>query len=249
MKRDNPLLGRRSLLLAGASALALSACQSLIPGQGPPPRLFRLTPKSAYEGAPTVDWQLVVEPPTAQASIDSPRIGLMLTPLRFDYYAQANWVDRAPLMVQSLIVESFDNSKAIVGVGREAIGLRPDYILKSELREFQAEVEGGNHVVHVALNVKLVQMPERRIVASTEFEHQLPASPNDLESVILAFDEALGKVLKRVVLWTLEAGEKAEAQRGGALARPTTATRQPRLSHPAPDPQPRAPRLKRPGSG
>ena len=70
MKRDNPLLGRRSLLLAGASALALSACQSLIPGQGPPPRLFRLTPKSAYEGAPTVDWQLVVEPPTAQASID-----------------------------------------------------------------------------------------------------------------------------------------------------------------------------------
>ena len=142
---------------------------------GTAPRLYRLTPKSAYEGATKVTWQLVVEPPSAQASIDSPRIGLMLSPLRFDYYAQANWVDRAPLMVQSLMVESFDNSQAIIAVGRESIGLRPDYVLKSELREFQAEQTADLHRVNVALKVKLVQMPERQIVASAEFEHQVQA--------------------------------------------------------------------------
>ena len=236
MKRDNPPLRRRSLLAAAASALALSACDTLLPGQGPPPRLYRLTPKTQYPGAPNVKWQLVVEPPAAQASIDTPRIGLMLSHVRFDYYAQANWVDRGPLMVQSLIIESFDNSGAIVAVGRESVGLRPDYVLKSELREFQAEVKDDQHMVHVALHVKLVQMPERLIVASSSFDYSVPAPPDALDPVIAAFDEALGKVLKKVVVWTLVEGEKAEATRTGQLQRPaapTSRTGLPRRQPPA----------------
>ena len=63
----------------------------------------------------------------------------MPEPTRFDYYALANWTDRAPLMVQGLVVESFENSGRIVAVGREAVGLKPDFVLKIEIREFQAE--------------------------------------------------------------------------------------------------------------
>lgn len=246
MKRANPLIPRRALLAAGASALALSACESVLPGRGPPPRLYRLTPKSSYPDAPKVSWQLVVEPPAAQASINTPRIGLMLSPVRFDYYAQANWVDRAPLMVQSLIIESFDNSGAIIAVGRESIGLRPDYVLKSELREFQAEDQGDTHLVNVALHVKLVQMPERQIVASAEFAHQVAAPPDVLEPVIEAFDKALGKVLKRVVVWTLTEGQKAEAERQADLRPPEEE------APPGAEPRPGAPpirRLERPQSG
>jgi|GEM_PF-225433 len=249
MKRANPLLRRRTLLAGGVSALALSACESVLPGQGPPPRLYRLTPKSSYPNAPKVDWQLVVEPPAAQASIDTPRIGLMLSPVRFDYYAQANWVDRAPLMVQSLIIESFDNSGAIVGVGRESVGLRPDFVLKSEMREFQAEVIGAQHVVKVALHVKLVQMPERHIVASDSFAHQVPAPSDAMDPVVAAFDVCLGKVLKKVVLWTLEEGEKAEANRTVGLQRPSLSSNSgnSRKRRPAPQAPPIG-RLSRPQS-
>ena len=42
-------------------------------------------------------------------------------------------------MVQILVVEFFENAKKILGVGREQIGLRSDFVLKNELREFQAE--------------------------------------------------------------------------------------------------------------
>ena len=249
MKRANPPLRRRALLAATASALALSACDSVLPGRGPPPRLYRLTPKSTFPDLPKVDWQLVVEPPSAQASIDTPRIGLMLSPLRFDYYAQANWVDRAPLMVQSLIIESFDNSAAIIAIGRESVGLRPDYVLKSELREFQANVEDDGHVVNVALHAKLVQMPERLIVASAEFEHTVPTPPDTLHPVIDAFDKALGDVLKRLVIWTLAEGEKAERKRPQAFEQPAGGNRPIQRPRAPADPDPpQIPRLRRPQS-
>ena len=63
--------------------------------------------------------------------------------MQIEYYARAQWSDRAPQMVQTLMIESFENSQRIIAVGRDVVGLRADFILKSELREFQAEYFNG----------------------------------------------------------------------------------------------------------
>jgi cholesterol transport system auxiliary component len=47
------------------------------------------------------------------------------------------WVDTAPRLVQTLLVESFENSRKIIGVGRQSVNLRTDYALIIDLREFQ----------------------------------------------------------------------------------------------------------------
>ena len=59
----------------------------------------------------------------------------------------------------TLLVESFENTGKIVAVGRQAIGLRSDFNLKSELREFQAEYFGGAKIptVRVRINTKLIK--------------------------------------------------------------------------------------------
>ncbi|MGZ0187679.1 MAG: ABC-type transport auxiliary lipoprotein family protein [Alphaproteobacteria bacterium] len=214
IKPDNGI-GRRTALL-GLGAMGLVGCESVIPGSGPSPRLYRLTPKSTFpDNMPSVDWQLLVETPYASASLNTVRIGLMPKATQFDYYALANWTDRAPLMVQGLIVESFENSGRIVAVGREAVSLKPDFILKIDMREFQAEAFTGSalHEPRVGLSVKLVGMPERLIVASTTIERRGGAGPEELSQIIQAWDEALGSVLKELVNWTLEAGQAAWAAR------------------------------------
>ena len=222
MKHSNPHTplalalptGRRRLLRAAAclplAALA-AACSLPVPGQGPPPDLFRLTPKSTFrEDLPAVDWQLVLEPPVADAGLNTTRIALQHTPTQIEYYARAGWADRAPMMVQTMMVESFENSDRIVAIGRESIGLRADFILKSELREFQTVYyNGGGPEAWVAINAKLVQMPRRAIVASQSFDARVAAQGNSLHEIIKAFDEAAGKVLRRVVEWTLIEGEAA----------------------------------------
>lgn len=215
MSHGDNKIGRRALLLrAGgiASAALLTGCNGLLPTAGPPPRLFRLTPKSTFDDLPQVDWQLLIELPEAPAGLNTTRVALLRDQTELEYYARANWTDRAPSMIQTLIIESFQNSGAIVAVGRESIGLRSDFVLKTELREFQAEYPAGPASgrapdAHVRLNGILVQMPRRAIIASVQIDRKMPAAADRLAAIVAAFDDALGSALKELVTWTLTTGE------------------------------------------
>lgn len=225
MKRDEQMsesnrasdgLRRRRVLAALGSVPALfglGACERILPGSGPPPTLYTLTPKSTFApDLPQVDWQLVLEAPFAPATLNTVRVGIMPAPTIFEYYARSSWSDRAPLMVQTLMAESFENTGRIVSVGRESIGLRADFVLKTELREFQMEAFRDPPQVQVRVQAKLVKMPERAIVAAHEFGHWEEANPDEMQQVIRGFDQALGKVLKGLVEWTLRSGEEFARQ-------------------------------------
>jgi cholesterol transport system auxiliary component len=194
---------RREVLLGGLAALA--GC-SILPKVQDPTTLYTLTPKTTYPpGLPSVNWQLVVELPTAAAGIDSSRIALSHDPFTLEYYAKAAWTDNAPGMVQTLLIESFERTGKIVAVGPESAGLRPDYILKTDLREFQANYRGGDPVptVTVRASAKLVAMPQRRIVRAIDAEKSVKATGSTFEDVLNAFDDALGHVLREIVVYTL----------------------------------------------
>lgn len=194
--------------IASLLVLALVAgCTGVFPGRGKPPRLFTLTPKSTFDAdLPRADWQLVIEVPVTAESLDTSRIAVMHSALSLQYYKDVRWTERAPLMIQTLLVESFENTGKIVAVGRLSTDLRADYVLKSDLREFQAEYKGdGPPVVRVRMTAKLVKLPERAIIASHAAEEVVRARSSDIEDVVRGFDTALGKVLKSIVEWALRA--------------------------------------------
>ncbi|HVO14617.1 MAG TPA: ABC-type transport auxiliary lipoprotein family protein [Alphaproteobacteria bacterium] len=196
-------------IFAAAALGALAAgCGSVIPGADvAPPKLYSLTPKNTFSAdLPKVTWQLVVEQPDAAASLNTTRIALRQTPITLDYYARAVWTDTAPRLFQTKIIESFENSKKIISVGRDAVGLRSDYVLKCELRHFEAlYFQGGMPIVYVELNAKLVKMPERVIIANQTWSRKITSTSPSLDDVVLAFDDASGKILKRLVEWALVA--------------------------------------------
>lgn len=187
----------------------LAGCSYLLPGQGDPAQLYTLTPKSTFANdLPVVAWQLVVEPPVAAAGLNTTRIALQRTPVSLDYFARVNWTDTAPQLVQTLLIESFENTGKIVAVARESVRLRPDYLLQTELREFQAEYFPDARqapLVRARIIAKLVRVADRAIIASTAIERTERAQSDDMSAIAEAFDEALGAVMKRVVEWTLRA--------------------------------------------
>lgn len=183
---------------------ALAGCTGIIPGESP--QLYVLTPKTTFASdLPKANWQLLVDVPIAPAEVDTDRIVLQRTPYTVDKFANAAWPDRAPVMVQSLLVESFESTGKITAIARESVGLRADYVLKPELRKFTAVYDdpATGPIVSIILNVRLVKMPERAIIAQNTFDYRERARQNELEAIVEAFDEALGKVLKRTIEWTL----------------------------------------------
>ena len=203
MRRPTARLSRRfvpSLLI-----LTLAGCSGLL-GGGEPAHLYRLTPKSTYPpNLPHRSVQLLVDEPLAPAGLDKSRIALSRSPVSIDYFADSEWTDRAPLLVQTAILQSFENSRAVTAIDRESVGLRADFILKAELRHFEAVYNSSNGPpeIWVAVNVRLVEPSSREVVAQSSFERRQRASANDVPSVVSAFDEALGGVMKEIVVWTV----------------------------------------------
>ena len=193
-------------LVACAAALLLGGCQ-LINAAEEPTDLYTITPKSTFEpDMPAVFWQLAVEEPNASAYRNTSRIAIAQSATSSDYYAKTGWTDRAPLMVQTRIIDSFENSHKIIAVARESIGLRANYVLQSDLRNFEAMyIYGKPPIAHVRIVAKLVRMPDRQIIGVGSFERCVRARADKVPKVVEAFDQALGSVMKRLVAWTLKA--------------------------------------------
>jgi cholesterol transport system auxiliary component len=200
-------LSRRSLLQS-AGAVALSGCSNLI-GPPPAPQIYVLRPDfRPVADAPVVSWQLVVAVPSAPGSLDTERIALERTPNAMDYYANSQWMDRVPLLVQSLLVEAFEKSGRIGAVGRESAGIRPDYILEPEIHDFSAQyaVLDTPPKIRVGITAKLVAALSREVVGTAQFDNEAQAAANDMSNITAAFTQAAGTAISRVVSWTLHLG-------------------------------------------
>jgi cholesterol transport system auxiliary component len=197
-------------LVAGSLAPAVTACGL---GGGPPPRQFTLTPVPNFPRAlAPVKWSLVVDEPTAAHQLDTSRITLMNGQFRVDYYAEVEWTDTAPAMVQLLLIQSFQNTGRLPVVAPSRQTLATDFLLLSNLRKFQVEKDAsGTPQATVVLEATLLRMPRRTPVATARFEKTTPVSSDSTEAVTAAFDASLGDVMRRVVDWTLGQGSAAAA--------------------------------------
>lgn len=198
-------LSRRGLLLGGV-ALTVAGCGSIIGPNGPPAQIYLLNPTLGPVEGPDVNWQLAVSEPTCDDSINSLRIALHRGSM-MDYYADAQWTDEAPKVVQTLLVVAFEQSGHISAVARESDGLHADYLLQMEMRDFEARYDGasGAPTAVVTIVARLLKSPGREVIATRNASHQAPASVNSVPAVVDAFNQATGAVLTEIVGWALRA--------------------------------------------
>lgn len=174
-----------------------------------PNDLYLLTPKSTFsQSLPRVQKQIVIQEPTATAAVNTDQIAVQPTPLQVQYLPRARWVDRAPLIVQALMVESFENSGRVAAVGRSTVGLRADYVIVPDLREFQGivvgETENSKTVkIEVRMNIKIIDEFEDKIIASSSFQEAVVSTSDETPDLVAAFDTALGKTMRDAVEWSV----------------------------------------------
>ncbi len=180
--------------LAGAGALALAGC-----GGGAAPETFDLSPLSRAARAGGLRGQLVVGEPVATAALDSERMVVRPTPEEVAYLKGAQWSDRLPRLVQTRLVQSLENARLLASVGRPGDRITADYLLDSELRRFEIDVQGGQALVEIT--VKLVTGATGRIRAADVISASAPGSASSGAAAQQGLDAAFAEALTRIVAW------------------------------------------------
>jgi cholesterol transport system auxiliary component len=205
-------LPRRRVTAGVFGLVLLGGCSFLFPPSAP--QLYQLASRTGHPpSGPPVRGQLVVVPPVAAGDLDTERIALVRNRTMVDYFANAAWTDRAPFLLQGLMVDAFENSGRLVAVGRSSSDLAPDFLLETELRAFQAQYMGtGNEppTVVVSLVAQVVRVTDRKVIGHLPVSAQTPAARNDLSAIVEAFDTAVGEVLAQIVEWTLRTMVRAK---------------------------------------
>jgi cholesterol transport system auxiliary component len=191
-------------------ALALTGCSasSLLAPSGSPPKIYTLSaPKEVASSASQAKWQLLIAMPAAVANLNTTRIAIIPAPSRMDYYADVTWADRPPAMLQELLLQSFDRSGRIPAVQRQSGGLKSDFLLTTEIEDFEVDTTAAEMCAHIRIAARLVRSRDREIVAARSFDATVP-SGSSFDGAIAAFDSALQSVLPQMVDWTLTQGNQ-----------------------------------------
>jgi cholesterol transport system auxiliary component len=180
-----------------ALSVALAACAG-----GDNMQTFELLSPQEFGEVRRARGTLAVALPTTVRVIDSERVVIQPTAGEVNYLSGARWADRVPRLVQSRIIQAFENSDRIRTVTREGEALRTDYKLEAEIREFGVIVSPQKHAL-VDLSVRLVDRRSNRVMATQIFTARAETESVDGPSATAAINSAFGTVLIDLVRWTI----------------------------------------------
>ena len=207
----------RNMIVAAAAALA-TGCFGGLKNEVPAPRIYRVdAPEVGTGNALGADLSVVVE--RTAPGLDGEGIAGRWPGNRLDYISNARWADDVSRMLQSALVESFQESGRLRSVQGDAGRFPATHTLVIEVRRFEADYTAGAlPVAEVELAVTLGRNADRQVLASFIAASRENASENRQTSVVAALDAAFAKAASEVAARSfdtisadLAAGERARS--------------------------------------
>jgi cholesterol transport system auxiliary component len=203
-----------------AATLALCGC-SFVAGRHEDLTVYSPQLTIAAAVHPASPWQLIVAEPRALAPLGSDRMVVMPQPGIIEFYKGVRWRDRSTLILQELLVRAFQGGASWDGVSRPESGIRGDFILQSDLRDFQAEYRfASTPTVVVRIDSQLIDGSTHRIVASRSVAIERPCASSAVGVVFSTFEQAVSEAVAQIADWVGEsaaASWRARATGSGAV--------------------------------
>jgi len=180
---------------------ALSGCAGGIVG-GTPPDTYGLSAAPQVSGRSARNRQILINEPTALKALDSEQIVIRPSPSAIEYLAKSQWSDRLPKIVQDKLVQAFENSGRLGGVGRPGDGLAIDYKIITAIRAFEIKADAGEHAV-VEISAKVLNDRNGVVLATKVFRATARVSGSGNAAYVQSLDRAFEVVVQDLVGWTL----------------------------------------------
>lgn len=146
---------------------------------------------------------LQVLSPMAAPGLASDGIAVLRPGQRLDYYTDARWAVPAPMMLETLAVQSLRRQGHFSLVEAEGGPFAARYLLNLELTHFEADYgraggTAGAPTVRVSLVCTLGERVGRSVVTTLTINSSVEAAADRMSAVIAAFQQATGTALTRM---------------------------------------------------
>ncbi len=152
--------------------------------------------------------QLTVLEPSALSVLDSDRIQSLAPTGGFTAFADAQWGDLLPKLVQITFARSLEDAGLIASVSRATDGPAADFQLSLDIRRFHL---APSQLAEIELGVKLLDS-KGRVVASRVVRASAPAQASSGAATAAALNRAFASVTTELVAWTARAIELSHSK-------------------------------------
>lgn len=191
---------------AGALALSLAGCISLLP-KSQPAQLYRFGANhaTAPDATPAANSVGVFWGGGAfQRESAGDRI-LTISGEKAAYVAGVRWVAPADVLFQQSVEHAFEAKGGPVRLVQRGAPSSTQYVLRMDVRNFETRYDAGPKAaptVLIRVHAMLVRDRDRQLVSAEVFEATAKAQDNRVSAIVEAYDEALAQVLEKAVAWT-----------------------------------------------
>jgi phospholipid/cholesterol/gamma-HCH transport system substrate-binding protein len=162
---------------------------------------FDLTPARAFPAFEKANkGPLAVAEPVALIVFDTQKLVLRSpSGYRTQMGGNVQWADTLPKLIQTRIVQSFENALSPTSVGRASDSFSADRQLLMDVRSFEL-VTSEQPVATVEVAARIVGEGNRVLDART-FSESAPAASSEPAAAAAALDQAFGKIASQIVAW------------------------------------------------
>ena len=189
---------------ARKAAIALPLLALLMSGCGTAAKndTFDVSVNPDGNGPAAKSKQVLIPQPTALSALDSNQILVRVGSSEIQYLSKSQWADKLPRMVQSKLVEAFENTHKLGGVGVPGQGLAIDDQVVTDIRAFEID-SAGHSVATVEIAAKILNDKTGTIRAQSTFRKTVPVSGAANTDFVKALNVAFAGVASDIVDWTL----------------------------------------------
>lgn len=141
---------------------------------------------------------MMVMLPEANQVYETTQMAYSTQPYQIAYYAKHAWANTPSQMLQSLLVQTLQETRHFYSVGiPSSVGFY-DYVLSTQLMHFEQRFNGRYSEVVVTLRAQITKSATNIVVAAKQFTVTEPAPENTPYGGVIAANQATAKILAEV---------------------------------------------------
>jgi cholesterol transport system auxiliary component len=190
---------------AFAAMALLAACAPLAPPEAESANIYVLEPTSAAGAIPPKrDLVLEVTAPRARPGFDTAQMAYTRRANTLEYFGKNRWVDAPANMLAPLLAQALGHSGSFRAVVQAPSLAAADLRLDTELVRLQQDFSVKPSRVQFTLRAQLIDVKDRRVLASADFDETEAAPSDDPYGGVTAANRALGRLLERLAKFCAE---------------------------------------------